>query len=187
MSRIGKKPVAIPAGVTVTKSASKTQSGQEVVVKGPKGELRISLRPEVDIAVDGGNVQVKVLGEPGLRTTRAYFGMTRALINNMVAGVTKGFEKKLEIQGVGWNAAVQGQKLVLNVGYNKPVTIEVPKGITVAAPDPTNLIIFGADKQAVGHLAASIRSRRPPEPYKGKGVRYKDEVVRRKAGKTFGS
>ena len=105
----------------------------------------------------------------------------------MVQGVTKGFEKKLEIQGVGWNAAAQGQKIVLNIGYNKPVTIEVPKGITVQTPDPTNIIITGADKQAVGHLAASIRKRRPPEPYKGKGVRYKDEVVRRKAGKSFGS
>jgi len=182
MSRIGKQPVAIPSGVTVTKN-----DGRTVVVKGPKGELTLALRPEVDVAVENANVQVSVVGDPNLRESRAYHGMTRALLNNMVAGVTKGFEKKLEIQGVGWNAAVAGPKITLNIGYNKPVVIDVPKGITVATPDPTNIIIFGADKQAVGHLAATIRKRRPPEPYKGKGIRYKDEVVRRKAGKSFGS
>ena len=182
MSRIGKKPVTIPAGVTVTKN-----NDREVVVKGPKGELKLPLRPEIDIAVDQGSIQVSVIGNTELRASRAYFGMTRAMLNNMVAGVTKGFEKKLEIQGVGWNAAVAGNKVTLNIGYNKPVVVEVPKGISVAAPDPTNLIITGADKQAVGHLAATIRKRRPPEPCKGKGIRYKDEVVRRKAGKSFGS
>jgi len=182
MSRIGRKTITLPTGVTVTKS------DRQVSVKGPKGELSLSLRPEVDITVDKGNVAVDVLDPAeGGRAARAYHGMTRAMLNNMVQGVTKGFEKKLEIQGVGWNAAAQGQKIVLNIGYNKPVTIEVPKGITVQTPDPTNIIITGADKQAVGHLAASIRKRRPPEPYKGKGVRYKDEVVRRKAGKSFGS
>ncbi|MDZ4774989.1 MAG: 50S ribosomal protein L6 [Planctomycetota bacterium] len=182
MSRIGKKPVAIPAGVTVTKDASR-----QLVVKGPKGELKLGLRPEIDVAVEGGNVQVKMVGEGGARTARAYFGMTRAMIQNMVVGVTKGFEKKLEIQGVGWNAAMQGQKISLNIGYNKPVVIDIPKGLTVLTPDPANVIITGADKQAVGHMAATIRKRRPPEPYKGKGIRYKDEVVRRKAGKSFGS
>jgi large subunit ribosomal protein L6 len=182
MSRIGRKTIVLPAGVTVTKS------DRRVSVKGPKGELSLELRPEVDITVDKGAVAVGVLEKnEGERATRAYHGMTRAMLNNMVQGVTKGFEKKLEIQGVGWNAAAQGQKIVLNIGYNKPVTIEVPAGIKVATPDPTNIIITGADKQAVGHLAASIRKRRPPEPYKGKGVRYKDEVVRRKAGKSFGS
>ncbi|MBL8857879.1 MAG: 50S ribosomal protein L6 [Planctomycetes bacterium] len=182
MSRIGKQPVTIPSGVTIAKDATRN-----VVVKGPKGELKLGLRPEVDVAVESGKVQVKVVGNPGLRTTRAYFGMTRALIQNMVVGVTKGFEKKLEIQGVGWNAAVQGQKISLNIGFNKPVAIDIPKGITVVTSDPTNISITGADKQAVGHLAATIRKRRPPEPYKGKGIRYKDEVVRRKAGKSFGS
>jgi len=176
MSRIGKKPVAIPAGVTVTKDASR-----QLVVKGPKGELKLGLRPEIDVAVEGGNVQVKMVGEGGARTARAYFGMTRAMIQNMVVGVTKGFEKKLEIQGVGWNAAMQGQKISLNIGYNKPVVIDIPKGLTVLTPDPANVIITGAD------MAATIRKRRPPEPYKGKGIRYKDEVVRRKAGKSFGS
>jgi large subunit ribosomal protein L6 len=182
MSRIGKKPISVPAGVTVSKDGARV-----VTVKGAKGELKLTLRPEVDVAIEGSNVNVSVLGNGGERAARAYHGMTRALLNNMVAGVTKGFEKRLEIQGVGWNAAAQGQKIVLNVGYNKPVTIEIPKGSTVATPDPTNIVIFGADKQAVGHLAATIRKRRPPEPYKGKGVRYKDEVVRRKAGKSFGS
>ena len=182
MSRIGKQPVTLPTGVTVTKDQSRN-----VTVKGPKGELKLELRPEIDVDVASGKAQVKVVGNEGERTTRAYYGMTRALLANMVAGVTKGFEKKLEIQGVGWNAAAAGTKITLNVGYNKPVVIEVPKGITVATPDPTNITIFGADKQAVGHLAATIRKRRPPEPYKGKGIRYKDEVVRRKAGKSFGS
>jgi len=182
MSSIGRKTIVLPAGVTVTKS------DRRVSVKGPKGELSLELRPEVDVTVDKGSVAVGVLEKnEGERATRAYHGMTRAMLSNMVEGVTKGFEKKLEIQGVGWNAAAQGQKIVLNIGYNKPVTIEVPAGIKVATPDPTNIIITGADKQAVGHLAASIRKRRPPEPYKGKGVRYKDEVVRRKAGKSFGS
>jgi large subunit ribosomal protein L6 len=182
MSRIGRKTITLPAGVTVTKSDRK------VSVKGPKGELSLELRPEIDVSVDKGAVAVAVAtGAPEERTTSAYHGMTRAMLANMVVGVTKGFEKRLEIQGVGWNAAAQGQKIVLNIGFNKPVTVEVPKGITVQTPDPTNIVISGADKQAVGHLAASIRKRRPPEPYKGKGVRYKDEVVRRKAGKSFGS
>lgn len=182
MSRIGKQPVVIPSGVTVTKDA---QRG--VVVKGPKGELRITLRPEVDVTIDAANVQVSVVGDPQVRETRAYHGLTRALLSNMVAGVTKGFEKKLEIQGVGWNAAAQGNKVVLNIGYNKPVTVEMPKGVQVGTPSPTSIIIFGPDAQAVGHIAASIRKRRPPEPYKGKGIRYVGEVVRRKAGKSFGS
>ncbi len=182
MSRIGKQPVTLPSGVTVTKDQSRN-----VTVKGPKGELKLELRPEIDIDVASGSAQVKVVGNPEVRTTRAYYGMTRALLANMVAGVTKGFERKLEIQGVGWNAAAAGTKITLNVGYNKPVVIDVPKGITVVTPDPTNITITGADKQAVGHLAATIRKRRPPEPYKGKGIRYKDEVVRRKAGKSFGS
>jgi len=182
MSRIGRQPITVPSGVTVTRSERK------VSVKGPKGELSLDLRPEVDVTVDKGAVSVAVNDETEVeRTVRAYHGMTRAILSNMVVGVTKGFEKRLEIQGVGWNAAVQGNKISLNIGFNKPVVLEIPKGITVVTPDPVNIIITGADKQAVGHLAASIRARRPPEPYKGKGVRYKDEVVRRKAGKSFGS
>jgi large subunit ribosomal protein L6 len=181
MSRIGKQPVTIPAGVTVQ------HKDRNLTVKGPKGELSMTLRSEVGLNVESGKVSVTVPEGTTERAVRAYHGLTRALIQNMVAGVTAGFEKRLEIQGVGWNAAAQGDKVVLNVGYNKPVTIQVPKGIKVATPDPTNIVITGADRQAVGHLAADIRKRRPPEPYKGKGIRYKDETVRRKAGKSFGS
>ena len=183
MSRIGKKLVALPAGVTVEKTGDR-----QVVVKGPKGELRLKLRPEVDVAVDKGNVQVSQVEEGGeARARSAFHGMTRALLQNMVLGVTKGYEKKLEIVGVGWNAAAQGTKVVLNIGFNKPVTVEMPKGVQVGTPNPNNIVIFGPDKQAVGHIAAAIRRRRPPEPYKGKGIRYVGEVVRRKQGKSFGS
>lgn len=181
MSRIGKQPVAIPAGVTMTKAAS------QVTVKGPKGELVLKLRPEVDVAIEKTSASVNVVGDPEQREVRAYHGLTRALLNNMVHGVQKGYEKKLEIQGVGWNAAAQGSKLVLNIGFNKPVTVEMPKGVTVATPQPTQIVIFGADKHMVGHMAASIRKRRPPEPYKGKGIRYEGEAVKRKAGKSFGT
>ena len=184
MSRIGKKPVVIPAGVTVTKP---TPPSRELVVKGPKGELKLTLRPEIDVSVESGSLQVQVTGNPQERATRAYYGMTRALVNNMVAGVTKGFEKKLEIQGVGWNAAAQGNKVVLNIGFNKPVTVPMPTGVQVGTPSPTSIVIFGPDKQKVGHIAAAIRQRRPPEPYKGKGIRFEGEVVKRKAGKSFGA
>ncbi|MFN0241309.1 MAG: 50S ribosomal protein L6 [Planctomycetota bacterium] len=182
MSRIGKQPVPLPSGVNVTQTADRT-----VVVKGPKGELRLVLRPEVDVAVEGSSVQVSVREGGEARANRAFHGMTRALLNNMVAGVTKGFEKRLEIQGVGWNAAAAGKKVTLNIGFNKPVTFEMPKDVVVQTPTPTSIVITGPDKQAVGNMAATIRKRRPPEPYKGKGVRYEGEVVRRKAGKSFGS
>ena len=183
MSRIGKKPVSVPAGVSVERTA-----GREVVVKGPKGELRMRLRPEVDVAVDKGNVQISQVEEAGDQRARsAFHGMTRAMICNMVQGVSKGYEKKLEVVGVGWNAAAQGTKVVLNIGFNKPVTFEMPKGVIVGTPNPNNIVITGPDKQAVGHIAAMIRKRRPPEPYKGKGIRYVGEVVRRKQGKSFGS
>lgn len=172
MSRIGKQPVAIPAGVTVTAGGDR-----KVTVKGPKGELSMALRPEVSVKVEGGKVNVAAQGDASERAVRAYHGMTRALIANMVDGVVKGYEKRLEVQGVGWNAAAQGNKLVLNVGYNRPVTLEMPKGLTVATPQPTQIVLFGPDKQAVGHMAATIRKARPPEPYKGKGIRYADEKV----------
>ncbi len=182
MSRIGKKPVAIPAGVTVTKAADK-----KIKVKGPKGELELALRPEVDVAVDKAELKVSVADATNARAASAYHGMTRAFLANMVEGVTKGFEKRLEIQGVGWNATMQGTKISLNVGYNKPVVLPIPKGLTVTCPDPTNIIIQGCDAQVVGELAATIRRQRPPEPYQGKGVRYKGEKVERKQGKSFGS
>ncbi len=182
MSRIGKQPVEMPTGVSLEKKA-----GGQVVVKGPKGELAITLRPEVDVTVDKQTVQVSTKPGGEARATRAYHGLTRALINNMVEGVHKGFEKRLEIQGVGWNAAAAGKKVTLNIGFNKPVVIEMPKNVTIATPSPTSIIITGPDRQAVGNTAATIRKRRPPEPYKGKGIRYEGEVVKRKAGKSFGS
>jgi large subunit ribosomal protein L6 len=183
MSRIGKKPVSVPTGVTVERTAAR-----EVVVKGPKGELRMKLRPEVDVAVDKSTIQVQQLDAVGEQRARsAFHGMTRAMLQNMVQGVTKGYEKKLEVVGVGWNAAAQGAKVVLNIGYNKPVTIQMPQGVQVGTPNPNSIVIFGADKQAVGHIASVIRKRRPPEPYKGKGIRYVGEVVQKKQGKSFGT
>jgi large subunit ribosomal protein L6 len=179
MSRIGKQPVAIPAGVQV-------QSGDGAVrVKGPKGELTLRLRPEVSVSVEGARVQVARRDDT--RESKAYHGMTRALIQNMVVGVTKGYEKSLDIIGVGWNAAVQGRNVVLSVGFCKPVTIELPAGIQAVCPTATSIVISGFDRQLVGQVAARLRASRPPEPYKGKGVRYKNEYVRQKAGKSFGS
>ena len=179
MSRIGKLPVAIPKGVTVE------AGGRSVKVKGPKGELTLDLRREVDVAVDGG--KVAVTAQHGDRASRAYHGMTRALIANMVAGVTNGYSRTLDVHGVGWNVAVNGRKIVLNVGFCHPVEFQIPKGVDANCTSVTQIVITGADKQAVGQLAASIRAARPPEPYKGKGVRYKDEQVKLKAGKSFGS
>ncbi len=171
MSRIGKAPVPIPAGVTVETKA------REVSVKGPKGNLGLTLRPEIDVAVEGNVVQVSTNGSGPARQARAFHGMTRALINNMVVGVAKGFEKKLEIVGVGWNAKAQGKEVVLNIGFCHPVNIPLPDGVTVECPKPTAIIITGPDRQAVGQVAADIRAVRPPEPYKDKGIRYSDEKV----------
>jgi large subunit ribosomal protein L6 len=179
MSRIGKKPVAIPAGVTVEASAG------QVKVKGPKGELALALRPELSVSVADGKVQVE--NRSPERAASAYHGMTRALISNMVGGVTRGYQKTLEIHGVGWNAEVKGRKVALNVGYAITINIDIPKGVEVKCPNPELIVIEGADKQAVGQLAAEIRSKRKTEPYKGKGIRYRGEYVRQKAGKTFGS
>jgi large subunit ribosomal protein L6 len=181
MSRIGKIPVTIPSGVTVK------AEGRKLSVKGPKGELAMTLRPEVEVSVDASVASVEPNGKGSGRTSRAYHGMTRALLNNMIVGVSKGFSKRLEIIGVGWNASAQGQKVVLNVGYNQPVTVPLPKGVSAETPNPTTVIISGADRQAVGQVAAVIRKKRPPEPYKGKGIRYEGEIVRRKAGKSFGA
>ena len=179
MSRIGRQAIAVPGGVTATIEKGLFK------VKGPKGELSISLRPEVEIKVDAGVVTVSRAGDT--RDARAYHGMTRALISNMMIGVTQGYQKTLEIVGVGWNAAFAGGKITLNVGFCKPVIIELPQSVNAATPNPTTINLWGADKQLVGQVAAKIRSSRPPEPYKGKGVRYKGEYVRQKAGKSFGS
>ncbi len=181
MSRIGKKPIALPKGVTVT-SASR-----RVTVKGPKGELTMDHRPEVGVAIEGGEVTISNNRPARDAAARAYHGLTRALINNMVVGVTKGYEKKLEIEGVGYQVKKAGTKLVFALGFANEIPIAVPKGVDVDVTSPTALIIRGCDKQAVGQLAARIRKLRPPEPYKGKGIRYEGEVIRRKAGKAFGS
>jgi len=183
VSRIGKQPVAVASGVTVT--PSKTADGTSVKVDGPKGKLEASFRTDVSIEVADGNVVITRNGD--LPFTRAYYGTARALIANMVEGVTKGFTKRLDIIGVGYNAKLQGKSLVLNIGFCHPVDMPIPEGLTLECPSPTSIVVNGADKQLVGEFAAQIRRIRPPEPYKGKGIRYVDEYVIRKQGKAFGS
>jgi large subunit ribosomal protein L6 len=180
MSRIGKAPVAIPAGVKVEVTPERV-----VRVKGPKGEAELAFRPEVSVTVAGSRVEVARGADD--RASRAHHGTTRALIASAVKGVTQGYTKELEIVGVGWNAAVQGRKVVLNVGYCNPVEIDLPPGVDAACPSNTAIVISGSDKQKVGMTASRIRATRKPEPYKGKGVRYRGEYVRQKAGKSFGS
>jgi large subunit ribosomal protein L6 len=175
MSRIGKRPIPIPQKVTVT------VEGQLVAVKGPKGELSRTLPAEVEIVQDDGTILVNRRNDS--RAARQRHGLSRTLVANMVEGVSNGFQKRLEIQGVGYRAQVQGRNLVLNVGYSHPVQIEPPQGIQVAVENNTNVIVSGIDKELVGNLSARIRAVRPPEPYKGKGIRYAGEFVRRKAGK----
>ena len=177
MSRIGRLPVTIPAGVTVD------IQGNNVMVKGAKGELARVFDPEMDIKMEDGRVVVTRPSDQ--RRHRAVHGLTRALLNNMVLGVSQGFTRVLDIQGVGYRAEVQGQNLVLHVGYSHPVVMEPPEGISFAV-DKTGrtLTVLGIDKEMVGEIAARIRRVRPPEPYKGKGIRYMGERVRRKAGKT---
>jgi large subunit ribosomal protein L6 len=181
MSRIGRTPVTIPSGVTVT------VDGRAVSVKGPKGTLEIRHRPEVAVEIEGQVLTVLRTTDDGDRNGRAFHGLTRALIQNMVIGVTDGYEKTLEINGVGYNCKELGNKLEFNLGFAHTVSVDVPKGIEIALKNPTNITIRGCDKQVVGELAARIRKLRPPEPYKGKGIKYSDEVIRRKAGKAFGS
>jgi large subunit ribosomal protein L6 len=175
MSRIGKRPIDIPNKVTVT------IDGQQVAVKGPKGELSRILPAEVSVEQEG--EMVLVLRRDESRTARQRHGLSRTLVANMVEGVSNGFEKRLQIQGVGYRAQVQGRNLILNVGYSKPVEIVPPEGVQVAVENNTNVIVSGINKEIVGNIAARIRAVRPPEPYKGKGIRYAGEVVRRKAGK----
>ena len=175
MSRIGKKPVAIPGGVTAS------VNGQEVAVKGPKGELKHVLVDSVIAKLDKGELEVTMREDS--REARAMWGMSRTLIANLVAGVTEGFTKKLEITGVGYRAAVQGANLQLQLGYSHDIAYPIPQGIQIVCPKPTEIIITGIDKQKVGQVAAEIRRFRPPEPYKGKGVRYAGEFIFRKEGK----
>lgn len=175
MSRIGKRPISIPDKVTVT------IDGQHVAVKGPKGELARTLPKEVEVVQENGTVFVNRRDES--RVARQRHGLCRTLVANMVEGVSKGFQKRLEIQGVGYRAQVQGRNLNLSVGYSHPVQIEPPEGIQLAVENNTNVLVTGIDKEVVGNISARIRAVRPPEPYKGKGIRYAGEVVRRKAGK----
>lgn len=176
MSRIGKRPITIPDKVTVN------IEGSHVAVKGPKGELQRTL-PTLVIVEHEGNT-IRVVRQDDSRTARQRHGLCRTLVFNMVEGVSKGFEKRLEIQGVGYRAQAQGSKLTLNVGYSKPVEMDMPQGIQVTVEKNLDITISGIDKEIVGNIAAKIRAVRPPEPYKGKGIRYKGELVRRKAGKT---
>ena len=176
MSRIGKMPIAIPSGVTVNVAENNT-----VTVKGPKGELTRTLPAILKITNEDG--QIKVERPDDQKESRALHGLTRSLINNMVVGVTDGFTKTLEINGVGYRAAKQGKKLTLSLGYSHPVEMEDPEGITTEVKD-NQIIVSGISKEAVGQYAAVIRDKRRPEPYKGKGIKYSDEVIRRKVGKT---
>ncbi len=176
MSRIGKQPITVPAGVDVA------VEGQTVRVKGTKGALERTLRPEVRVEMDGNTIRVVPVDESG--TARAQWGLSRTLIANMVEGVSKGFEKHLELAGVGYRASKQGQRLVLTVGFSHPVHIDPPQGIEFDVPNPTNVLVKGYDREVVGEIAAKIRGVRPPEPYKGKGIHYKGERIRRKVGKT---
>ena len=175
MSRIGKKPVALPAGV------SATVEGQSVSVKGAKGTLSFVVPEDCDVALNDNQVSVKPRSET--KRAQAMWGMSRSMIANLVTGVSQGFERKLEITGVGYKAAVQGRKLVLSLGYSHDVDFPIPEGIAIAAPRPTELVITGIDKREVGQVASEIRAFRPPEPYKGKGVKYAGEFIFRKEGK----
>ena len=177
MSRIGREPITVPAGVTVT-----VADGNVVTVKGPLGELTQTFASQITISQDGDKINVTRPNDE--KANRALHGLTRTLLNNMVVGVTKGYEKKLEIVGVGYRVEKQGQKLVLGLGYSHPIIFEEANGIKFECPDSTTIIVKGIDKQAVGQMAAVIRSKRPPEPYLGKGIKYSGEYIRRKAGKT---
>ena len=175
MSRIGRKPIAVPAGVTVT------LDGNTLTVKGAKGTLTQSFNPDMQIEVKEGEILVSRPSEDKMH--RSLHGLTRTLINNMVVGVTEGYKKVLEVNGVGYRVAMQGKNLVMNLGYSHQVIMEQPEGITIEVPNPNQIIVNGADKQQVGQFAAEIREKRPPEPYKGKGIKYADEHIIRKEGK----
>ena len=177
MSRIGREPITVPAGVTVT-----VADGNVVTVKGPLGELTQTFASQITINQDGDKILVTRPNDE--KENRALHGLTRTLLNNMIVGVTKGYEKKLEIVGVGYRVEKQGAKLVLGIGYSHPVTFVEENGIKFECPDSTTILVKGIDKQAVGQIAAVIRSKRPPEPYLGKGIKYAGERIRRKAGKT---
>ena len=177
MSRIGRAPIAIPAGVEI-----KVEDNNVVTVKGPKGTLTKQFNANMAIAMDNGVLTVSRPNDA--KENRALHGLTRTLINNMIVGVTNGYKKELDVNGVGYRVAKEGNKLVMNLGYSHQVIMEERDGITIEVPGPNKIIVNGCDKEKVGQFAAEVREKRPPEPYKGKGIKYVDEVIRRKAGKT---
>ena len=177
MSRIGRAPITVPAGVEITLGDNNV-----VTVKGPKGTLTRQFNANMAIALDGGVLTVSRPNDA--KENRALHGLTRTLVNNMVVGVTEGYKKELDVNGVGYRVAKEGNKLVMNLGYSHQVIMEEVPGITIEVPGPNKIIINGCDKQVVGQFAAEVREKRPPEPYKGKGIKYVDEVIRRKVGKT---
>ena len=179
MSRIGRMPITVPAGVEVSVAA-----GNIVTVKGPKGTLTQQLHPAMMIELDGAVINVKRPSDA--KEHRSLHGLTRTLLNNMIVGVNEGYKKELDINGVGYRANKDGNKLVMNLGFSHDVIVPEIEGITIEVPGPNKVIVVGCDKQKVGQFAAEIREKRPPEPYKGKGIKYVDEVIRRKAGKTGG-
>ena len=179
MSRIGRMPITVPAGVTVN-----VAEGNVVTVKGPKGELTRALRSEMNISMEGNVITVSRPSDEKLH--RSLHGLTRTLLSNMITGVTDGYKKELEVNGVGYRCNKDGKNLVMNLGYSHQVIVPEIEGITIDVPGPNKIIISGCDKQAVGQFAAEVREKRPPEPYKGKGIKYVDEVIRRKVGKTGG-
>ena len=177
MSRIGRAPITVPAGVEV-----KVDANNHITVKGPKGSLERDLVPQIKVEVAEGVINVSRPNDE--KQNRALHGLTRTLVANMVTGVTEGYKKTLEVNGVGYRCTKEGNKLVMNIGYSHPVNVEEIDGITIEVPNANTVVINGIDKQKVGQFAADVRAKRPPEPYKGKGIKYSDEVVRRKAGKT---
>ena len=177
MSRIGRMPITVPAGVTVN-----VADGNVVTVKGPKGELTRALRAEMIIKQEGNTITVERPSDDKLH--RSLHGLTRTLLHNMIVGVTDGFKKELEVNGVGYRVAKEGKNLVMNLGFSHQVIVPEIEGITIDVPSPNKIVISGCDKQVVGQFAAEVREKRPPEPYKGKGIKYTDEVIRRKVGKT---
>jgi large subunit ribosomal protein L6 len=175
MSRIGKRPVVVPSGITAN------VEGQTVKIKGPKGALQVVLHDDVSVKLDGGQIKVDPRSET--KRARSQWGTSRTLIANLIAGVTKGFEQRLEINGVGYRASVQGKNLQIALGYSHDIVYPIPEGITIATPRPVEIVITGSDRQKVGQVAAEIRDYRPPEPYKGKGIKYAGERIFRKEGK----
>jgi len=177
MSRIGRAPITVPAGVTVSLADNNV-----ITVKGPKGTLTRTLHPAMIVKVEGNVVTVSRPNDE--KENRSLHGLTRTLVNNMVVGVSEGFKKELDVNGVGYRVAKEGNKLKMNLGFSHEIVVEEKDGITIDVPNPNKIVINGADKQAVGQFAAEVRGKRPPEPYKGKGIKYVDEVIRRKEGKT---